>query len=397
MVLTGALGQTQLSVNLKEASLTVMFDFSEALTYDRGGRLWSHFSAGHTYRRGLSGRVMDKWQAQGIRRRRWLSPDEAIRLIDSSAARMRHLRDQVAAGQVRWLAPPENGRLLDLLDLAGQFDAQAAERDRRQFERVYSPISILPPDQYLALVLQATVGCAFNTCSFCDFYTSTGFHIKWPKDFREHAQAVREFLGESIEMRKSIFLGEANALTIPFKRLAPLLSIVHEEFGQRPIHAFLDAFSGAHKSVDEYRQLAALGLKRVSIGLESGHDPLLKFVRKPGRAQDASDAVAELKAAGIGVSLIVVIGLGGDRYAAGHVSDTLAALNAMPLDRGDILYFSDLVEHEHTPYPALARAEGIRGLAPAEMQAQRQAIRSGLRFASGGPILSRYDIHEFVY
>jgi hypothetical protein len=92
-----------------------------------------------------------------------------------------------------------------------------------------------------------------------------------------------------------------------------------------------------------------------------------------------------------------MIGLGGDRYAAGHVSDTIAALNAMPLDRGDILYFSDLVEREHTPYPALARAEGIRPLTPAEMQAQRQAIRSGLRFASGGPILSRYDIREFVY
>ena len=106
MVLTGAFRQTQLSVNLKETAFTVMFDFSEALTYDRGGRLWSHFNAGHTYRRGLSGQVMDKWQEHGVRQRRWLNPDEAARLIDYGAARMRWLREQVAAGRVTWMGPP---------------------------------------------------------------------------------------------------------------------------------------------------------------------------------------------------------------------------------------------------------------------------------------------------
>jgi hypothetical protein len=397
VVFNGAIGQTHISLSLKEASFTVMFDYAEALTYDRAGRLWSHFKAGHTFRRGLDGRMLDKWQADGLRQRRWLSPTEAVGLIDYGAARMRDLRDQIDAGRVAWTARPEDASLIPALDQAGRFDAQEAERDRAHFERVYQPISILPPDQYLALVLQATTGCSFNTCTFCNFYTTAKFHAKWPEDFRKHAHEVRAFLGESIRLRKSVFLGEANALTLPLRRLVPLLMIVHDEFGEKPVYAFLDAFSGAKKSIDEFRQLAAVGLKRVSIGLESGHDPLLRFVRKPGTSRDVIDTVTQLKSIGVGVSLIVMIGLGGDRYAEGHMADTIRALNAMPLDRGDIIYFSELVEHADTPYPALARAEGIRPLTADEMDAQRQSIRAGLQHGSNGPIVSRYDIHEFVY
>jgi len=397
LVLNGTLGQTHISLSLKEASLTVMFDYTETLTYDRAGRLWSHFKAGHTFRRGLDGRMMDKWQAGGFRQRRWLDPTEAVSLIDYGAARISDLRDQIRAGRVAWTAHPEDGGLIAALDRAGRFDAQEAERDRAHFARVYQPISILPPDQYLALVLQATTGCSFNTCTFCNFYTTTKFHAKWPEDFRKHAREVRAFLGESVRLRKSIFLGEANALTLPLRRLVPLLMIARDEFGEKPVYAFLDAFSGAKKSIDEFRQLAALGLKRVSIGLESGHDPLLNFVHKPGASRDVIDAVAQLKSVGIDVSLIVMIGLGGDRYAAGHVADTIRALNAMPLNRGDIVYFSELVEHEDTPYPALARAEGIRPLTADEMDAQREAIRAGLRFGPRGPIVSKYNIREFVY
>jgi len=241
------------------------------------------------------------------------------------------------------------------------------------------------------------VGCSFNTCTFCNFYVGQRFRIKTPHQFREHARAVRAFMGDSLTMRRSIFLGEANALAIPFGRLANLLAIAREEFGAPPVYAFLDAFSGTKKSIDEYCQLAALGLKRVSIGLESGHDPLLDFVRKPGAARDAVETISALKAAGIAVSLIVLIGLGGDRYAERHVSDTVAVLNAMPLGKGDIVYFSDLVEHESTPYPALARVADIRPLTADETNRQRQAIRLRLRFRRGGPIVSKYDIREFVY
>jgi radical SAM superfamily enzyme YgiQ (UPF0313 family) len=141
--------------------------------------------------------------------------------------------------------------------------------------------------------------------------------------------------------------------------------------------------------------LAERGLKRVYIGLESGHDPLLEFVRKPGHAQDAIDTVQTIKAAGINVGLIVLIGLGGERFAAGHAADTVEVLNQMPLDKGDLLYFSDLVEEPGTPYPQLIEQLGIRALDRAERAAQRNMIRSGL--LPSGVKISNYDVREFVY
>jgi radical SAM superfamily enzyme YgiQ (UPF0313 family) len=250
------------------------------------------------------------------------------------------------------------------------------------------------------------VGCSFNTCTFCDLYHQP-FRIKPPDEFRQHIQQVRDYLGASILLRqRSIFLGAANALAVPMPRLLPLFEIINEELTPSPakrgragvgvgIYAFLDAFTGTRKSAEDYRALAERGLKRVYIGLESGHDPLLEFVRKPGHAQDAIDTAQTIKAAGINVGLIVLIGLGGERFAAGHAADTVEVLNQMPLDSGDLLYFSDLVEEPGTPYLQQAAQHGLRALDRSERLAQRNLIRSGL--SPGGVKISNYDVREFVY
>jgi radical SAM superfamily enzyme YgiQ (UPF0313 family) len=161
------------------------------------------------------------------------------------------------------------------------------------------------------------------------------------------------------------------------------------------VYAFLDAFTGTRKSVEDYRALAELGLKRVYIGLESGHDPLLEFVRKPGHAQDAIETVEAIKAAGINVGLIVMIGLGGDRFAVGHVADTITVLNQMPLGEDDLIYFSDLVEEPATPYPLLAQQQDIHALSTEGRAGQRAALRAGLQ--QPGVKVSNYDVREFVY
>ena len=107
--------------------------------------------------------------------------------------------------------------------------------------------------------------------------------------------------------------------------------------------------------------------------------------------------VTELKQAGIAVSVIVLVGLGGDRFAAGHVADTVALLNRLPLGSGDIVYFSTLSERTNAPYAAQIRAAGIRPLNDAELRTQRQAIVERLNFGSPGPQIATYDIHEFIY
>ena len=104
-----------------------------------------------------------------------------------------------------------------------------------------------------------------------------------------------------------------------------------------------------------------------------------------------------LKAAGVAVGVIVMIGLGGRGFAAGHVADTAAAVSAMDLGEGDILYFSDLVEVPGTAYPVIAGRTGLTPLPLTERLAQLGAIKARLRFAGRGPQMARYDIREFVY
>ncbi|CAG0929574.1 hypothetical protein TFLX_01372 [Thermoflexales bacterium] len=418
MIFQGRWHATSYALSLKDSSLSVAINGDYILVCDLAGRLYSVYQAGRHQRRSLSGQVLQKWTppvgTTTERQRRWFTQAEVDLLLDEAARHFRQLHAALPTPAWEWVTPPDRASALDellhVIERAGRFDSGRARADAARFAKVYSPIGILPPDQYLALVLQATTGCSFNTCTFCDLYHQP-FRVKTPAEFRRHLHEVREYLGASILLRqRSIFLGAANALAIPLPRLLPLLEIIQEELRPSPqplslegrgtrsggeVYAFLDAFTGTRKSVENYRALAERGLRRVYIGLESGHDPLLEFVRKPGHARDAIETVQAIKAAGINIGLIVLIGLGGERFAAGHAADTIAVLNQLHLDTGDLLYFSDLVEEPGAPYPVLAAQLGIRALTAPERAAQRNTLRSGLR--PSGVKISNYDVREFVY
>ena len=285
---------------------------------------------------------------------------------------------------------------------AAEYDLTRAAAEADKFGEIYLPVGILPPDQYMAVLLQATEGCSFNQCTFCRFYQDVPFRIKPAEEFRAHAQQVRRFLGDGISARRTIFLGDANALVSPTERLLDQMKIVHQEFDVQSlggIYAFLDGFSGEKKSERDYQQMAELGLTRVYIGLESGHDPLLDFLNKPGSAVDAIAAAQKLKAAGVSVGVIILLGAGGRRYAAGHIQDTISALQAMRLDLHDQIYFSELLELPGSKYTKDAFAQELDPLSREEVEQQWSQIQVGLHFseAGGTPHMARYDIREFIY
>lgn len=405
MVILGKWRGKPLTVSSKSNSLTVSLESegkTEVFSFDSAGRLWTALVDNVSYRRGLDGKIIARWAVQPlVHERRWLSPAEARDLVERANHTLRLLAADLSAGQVELSgALPPGG--IPGLAAALAFDWQQSERDCARYFNVYKPVGILPPDQYMAVVLQATEGCSYNTCTFCDFYRERPFRIKSPREFTAHACAVREYLGEGISLRRTIFLGDANALVIPMPRLVPLMEIANQEFDVTRlggIYAFLDGFSGEKKSAADYARLASLGLKRVYIGMESGNADLLKFLRKPGTPEDVIRTVQTMKTAGVSVGIILLLGAGGQRFAAGHVQDTIRAVNQMNLDLDDLIYFSELVENENLPYVQDAFRSELQPLDPSERLAQQQQIEAGLRFseASGVPHISRYDIREFVY
>ena len=403
---SGSAGEATFTVSLRHETLTVGLEGPGAhrvvAACDRAGRLYSYWRDGHTYRRGLSGRLLHKWQDPAGRHWEWPEGEAADAVLNEAAGVFLRVHDAVKTDGGRWTPEPEHMRRIETwaaVLLGARFTAEAARADAERFSRVYAPVGILPPDQYLSLVVQATRGCSFTSCTFCDLYHEP-FHVKSPFEFDQHVEAVRAYLGTSARLRgRSIFLGTANALAVPVGRLYKIFEVLERQLDakRRGVYAFVDGFSGARKTEGDYRGLGKHGLRRVYVGLESGHDPLLDFVRKPGMSGAAIDTVRAVKAAGLAAGVIVMVGLGGDQFAEGHVTDTIAAVNAMGLGAGDFLYFSDLVPIPGTTYPMLADAGNIRALTPDERQTQRQAILDGLRFAGPPPKIASYDIREFVY
>ncbi len=397
-------GQT-LTLSAKTNCLTLSLQSGAASTvysYDNTGRLWTAMHAGVSYRRGLDGKMVAKWQTgRDARERRWLSQLEAKTVLEEARSLAAQLQADLASGSLAFSGLLEGGALAVLARAAG-FGESQYQADVAGYNAIYQPVGILPPDQYMAVVLQAAEGCSFNTCTFCNFYKDRRFRIKTPTEFRAHAKAVREFLAEGLSLRRTVFLGDANAIVIPMPRLLPLLEIVHEVFDVDRLgglYAFLDGFSGEKKTPADFAALARLGLQRVYIGLESGHDPLLRFIKKPGHAEDAVQAVHTMKNSGLAVAVIVLLGAGGQQFAQAHTAATIDVLNRMQLDADDLIYFSELVETEGLEYTRDAFSAELSPLTLAQRLAQGEAIERALRFddARGTPHISRYDIREFVY
>ena len=399
------------TVRVKPNAISVTYDTYTVYTFELTGRPYGAFVGGRNYRRGLDNRVIEKARSDdGVPRSRELTDKEADHFLEGVRRQVEQtvtaLREGAVAGLTAGPAAAV-GQAIEWLGRIIAWDGGALARDRERFLSVYRPISILPPDQYMALVVQATIGCPWNKCTFCDFYRDRPFRVRSREDLVAHVRDVKAFLGEGIRLRQSIFLGDANALTVPWKRLRETFEVVNAAFpgigeseqSGRQIYGFTDSFGAGNRTTEEIVELAQMGLRRVYIGLESGHDPLLELVEKEGSAAEAVEAVRNLTAGGASVGAIVLLGLGGRRYAEGHLRDTVATLNTMGLAAGDLVYFSEMVASEGLPYKDQMAGLGIKPMAREEMQDQMAEMKAGLRFdeGKGRPKMAVYDIRRFVY
>lgn len=431
-------------VGLKRDSTTLSVELVPSYYFDCKGRLLGGHTGERTYRRTWDNRVIAKWSepaeispevgrllAEGdvplankwrLRRRRELSADAAADFVARAHELARLTLAALESGNVDVATevggPDEVAQAQARLRAIAAYDYGALAHDGQLFKALYSPIGILPPDQYMALVLQATHGCSWNRCTFCTFYRGSAFRIRRPAEFRQHAEAVRAFHGPALGLFKSIFLADANALVMPQRLLLPLMDIVTDLFTIEPaamlpaertqwrrehpdcfdgVYSFISALDALNKTPQDFAELRARGLRRVYVGLETGDPALLQALNKPNTPAEAVDAVRTIRTGGVHVGVVVMLGIGGAAYAAQHVAGTIEAVNAMRLGRGDIIYFSEFIDPPDAPYRDWARREDIRPLGREDIWFQEAAMRSQFRFPAGSPKLSVYDIREFAY
>jgi radical SAM superfamily enzyme YgiQ (UPF0313 family) len=384
-------------VGLRADSTSLAVDDVQVSSWDLAGRPYVFVRDGWTYRRALDGRVLQKGEG-AARVRRVLAADAARPVIEAARADSR-----AALSALEATAAPRHEEARRRLARIVSMDGDALGADAERFRRVYRPVGMLPPDQYLAVVLQATEGCAWNECTFCGLYRDTPFRARRVSEFAAHVHAVLDYFGDAITLRRTVFLGEANAMCVGHDRLIRLLDVVDQAFARVPgrrlrgVHAFVDVWTGARRTAAQYRQYAARGLRRLYVGLESGDRGLLGWLRKPFAPAEAIELVATVKSAGLGVGVIVLLGAGGERFHDAHVRETATVLTRMGLDAGDLLYFSELVPSWMRGGPSASY--DLRPLSPAGCAEQRRLILAGARPADPArpPRIASYDVREFVY
>ncbi len=365
----------------------------EVYVFDLEGRpIFMYFNS-MLYERGLSGEIVEKkWVSFNPPRR------HLRRIIDWNIKRdiLEYTFDRVEF-LVDHLGVWDESRLPNG-DMLNRDILSKLRHEEETFRSIYRPISILPPDQYLSLVLQPIEGCPYNKCSFCTFYRDREFRYKDIDEFRSHVASIVNFLGQGIKLRRRIFLADANALYTPYNILMDYIKVLYEQIPSEyieGIYSFSDYFT-VYKKYDEFKSLRELGLKRVYIGLESGSDKVLKVLSKPGPSIRAVKFVNLLKEVGISVAVIVLIGAGGYKYYEEHVSETVKILNMMRLDSNDIIYYSKLKIHPDSQYAKLMDLYGLDELDDPDMDRQINEIRNGLKHINQ-PIHAIYDIDETIY
>lgn len=267
------------------------------------------------------------------------------------------------------------------------------ERDAAAFEKVYGKISIVPPDAYQMLYVRVSRGCPWNRCTFCTFYQDQPYHTLNLDELEQHLAEVRGYWRSALSSRLGIFLGDANALATPAAALGDRLERIQEAFPEfREFDSFVDYFSGTKRTVQDFYYLKLRGLRRISLGVESGCETLMDFVQKPVPAEDIVRLAAAARSSGLSFNAIFLVGLGGRNWIQKHFEDSMDLIHRMQLVKGDRIYLSPLVTHNTGNHPG-SRAESME---PAEIHHELLRWKHALSVSAPEIQASIYNIEHFA-
>lgn len=193
---------------------------------------------------------------------------------------------------------------------------------------------IRPPSEAHSLLLQVTVGCSHNRCTFCPSFKDKRFRIKGLDEIVEDL----EYAARRFRRVDRLFLCDGDALIIPQKRLIEILDAIRARLpGVGRIGTYANAKSIRKKSVEELRELKERGLGIVYLGIESGNEEILARIRKGATPERIVEAARRVKEAGITLSVTVLLGIGGTAMSAAHARDTARILTDVDPDFAGVL------------------------------------------------------------
>lgn len=183
-----------------------------------------------------------------------------------------------------------------------------------------------PPSEADALIVQATIGCSWNHCTYCDMYGDKEFRLRDLGEVIEDLETAGASFGDDV---RKLFVADGDALVMPAERWLAILDRARELFPNlERASCYAMARNVLEKTDAELRALRDAGLSRLYIGPESGDDVTLKRVAKGDDAATHVEAARRAHAARMELSVIALLGIGGDR-AEEHARATAELVTAM--------------------------------------------------------------------
>ena len=223
-----------------------------------------------------------------------------------------------------------------------------------------------PPAEANSAIIQATLGCSWNRCAFCDMYSSKKFRAR---SFDELKPEI-ETLATLYQGAKKVFLADGNAFVLSANRLVQLLEEINRQFGRvQRVSAYALPRDILSKTDDELKSIRANGLKLLYIGVETGDDELLTLIGKGETADSTVEGILKAHNAGIETSVMIINGLGGKKYSEQHAVNSAKLISrvnpkflstltlSMPLGEE---HFKNKFKGEYSPLTVVELFEELR-------------------------------------
>jgi radical SAM superfamily enzyme YgiQ (UPF0313 family) len=195
----------------------------------------------------------------------------------------------------------------------------------RYFGDVYRP-----PSEADSLILQVMYGCSHGDCAFCGMYREKRFRIRPAAEVREDIERLPPAGKQRV---RRVFLCDGDALALPAAGLVGILDLLATELpGLERVSAYANSHSLLRKFPSELRDLREHGLRMLYVGLESGDEETLAAMGKGVTVREQIDGCRKAKDAGMGLSNMAILGLGGTEHSLEHARGTARALSEIDPD-----------------------------------------------------------------
>ncbi|TKG93642.1 radical SAM protein [Puteibacter caeruleilacunae] len=201
-----------------------------------------------------------------------------------------------------------------------------------------------PPSEAYSLILQATIGCSWNKCAFCEMYSSKQFKVRKEEDLFAEIDGLAPY---AQQIRK-VFLGDGNAMVLSTNKLIRILDKLHGTFPRlNRVSAYAAPKDIVSKTDEELQLLNQHGLKLLYVGAETGDDQLLEVITKGESFQSTSVELQRVRKAGIKISVMILNGLGGKHFSLQHALNSARLINEVQPEFLSTLVLSFPYGEEH--------------------------------------------------